>query len=52
MNWYLFPKKEGEKNKMNKQTTKSKNLGEDMLRFVIKLYELQEHIKISCTIKN
>ena len=36
---------------MKEKTTK-KNLGEDMLRFIIKLYESQEKIKITYTIKN
>lgn len=36
---------------MKEKTTK-KNWGEDMLRFIIKLYEAQEKIKITYTIKN
>lgn len=35
---------------MKKKTTK-KDLSEDMLRFVIKLYKEQENIKITYTIK-
>ena len=35
---------------MKEKTTK-KNLGEDMLKFIIKLYESQEKIKITYTIK-
>ena len=36
---------------MKEKTTK-KNIGEDMIRFLIKLYESQEKIKITYTIKN
>lgn len=36
---------------MKEKTTKS-NLGEEMLKFIIKLYEAQEKIKITYTIKN
>lgn len=35
---------------MKEKTTK-KNLGEDMIHFLIKLYESQEKIKITYTIK-
>lgn len=36
---------------MKEKTTK-KNLGEDMLRFIIKLYESQEKIKITYKIND
>ena len=36
---------------MKEKTTK-KNIGEDMIHFLIKLYESQEKIKITYTIKN
>lgn len=35
---------------MEEKTTK-KNLGEDMLQFIIKLYEVQEQIKVTYKIK-
>lgn len=35
---------------MKNKTTK-KNLSDDMLKFIIKLYELQEKIKITYTMK-
>ena len=51
--WYATKENNRKKQALNmKEKTTKKNLGEDMIHFLIKLYESQEKIKIIYTIKN